>query len=662
MKLKTSFKIIIAASILLPALIVGAFGSYSYVNFYADMVSEESNAAAYSEAKSQTLFFERYDARLSAMAQLEQIKRAASGDYAPIKEQVDEVIDNQNDTALLDIIIMNNGGIVVANSQEELNLAETQFSGYNDRMTATDIGGIYVSSVSFNNDKYATDVIYIVKPVENSTGSKGYIAAAVNARTLVTSLSGASFFNNSGSLMFLDGDNNVLNVSGTIQRSSEASVNISRDRLSGITDSSRPYVSFTGDGYYRTMGAIENTDWIWVGSCAISTVNFRIMPAVFIGLIIFAVFLVIDSVLAFGIYRRAISPLSMITGAMEEINAGDREKRLPRFKTYEHQVISEAFNELLDDFYISEDVHKTVSALSDSMLFEWDMEQKKMYVSDNFSHMFDLDTENCGLFDGTFIDSLMNEKDARHFRKDMNSLLEDREYAEGEYQVKTLRNTEIWINIKAQSYTKRTGSGEISRILGVVTDINNKKKSSLQLSQKASYDFLSQLYNRSTFLKELQKLLDMKRVNERYAVLFIDVDDFKFINDRYGHNVGDEVIRYVADTLKECVGNGGIAGRFGGDEFVLCITDAEKVANCDEFAAGIIDNLYKGYKCEAVSITLNVKASIGIAVADEQVSDAERLVGQADEAMYFVKKNGKANFHFYDPSGAPNLDLGNTIT
>ena len=662
MKLKTSFKIIIISAILLPAIIVGTFGSISFASFYADMVSEEASSAAYSEAKSQTLFLERYISRLSTMAQLEQIKRAAGGDYNAIKEQVDQVIDRQNDAALLDMLVMDSGGIVVANSRGDLGLTEKQFVGYNDKLAATGPGGIYVSSVSFSYDKYDfANVIYIIKPVEASTGSVGYIAAAVNADMLASSLSGANFFSNNGTVMFLDGDDNVLNVSGTIQRSGETSIRISRDNLSAINETTR-YVSYSADGYYRTVGVIDNTDWIWVGSCAASAVNFRIMPAVFYGLIILAAFLVIDSLLAFGIYRRAISPLAVITGVMEEINAGDREKRLPHFRTYEHQVISEAFNELLDDFYISEDVHRTVSSLSDSMLFEWDMEHKRMYVSDNFKHMFDLDINNCGLFDGTFIDSLMNEKDARHFRKDMNSLIEDREYAEGEYQVKTLRNTEIWINIKAQSYTGRTGIGEVSRILGVVTDINNKKKSSLQLSQKASYDFLSQLYNRSTFLKELQKLLDMKRVNENYAVLFIDVDDFKFINDRYGHNVGDEVIKYVADTLKECVGNGGIAGRFGGDEFVLCVTDSEKVKNCDEFAAGIIDNLYKGYKCEAINITLNVKASIGIAVADEQVSDAEKLVGQADEAMYFVKKNGKANFHFYDPAGAPNLDLGNTIT
>lgn len=658
MKLKTAFKIIIIAAILLPALVVGAYGSYSYLGFYTKMVSEETASAAYSEAKSQALFFERYAAQLSVMAQLEQIKRAAVGDYAAIKDQVDAVLSSGIDAAIKDIIVMDGGGLVVANTQTDLNLLQKVFEGYDDPITSLTADGFYVSPVSANNEKYGASIIYVVKPVVTVTDSTGYIAAAVDIGTLNTALSGASFFGSAGSIMFVDGAGTGLNVNGSIAASPRT---FTTDMLSPINDITR-YVTTTEDGYYVTYGVIDNTDWVWVGTCSVSSVTFSMFPPILFGLIVIAVCIVINVLLAFGIYRRAITPIGQIIGAMEQINAGDRQKRLPSFKTYEYQIISNTFNDLLDDFYISEDVHRTVSSLSDSVLFEWDLENKRMYVSDNFKDMFDIDVDKTGLMDGTFIDTLMSDKDARHFRKDMNSLIEEREYAEGEYQVRTVRNTEIWINIKAQSYAGRKGNGNVTRILGVITDINNKKKTSLQLSQKASYDFLSQLYNRSTFLKELQKLLDMKRVNENYAVLFIDVDDFKFINDRYGHNVGDEVIKYVADTLKKCISGNGIAGRFGGDEFVLCLTNSNAVANCDDFAANLIDSLYSGYRCDSIGITLNVKASIGITIVSEQVSDAEKLIGEADEAMYFVKKHGKSNFHFFDPEAAPNLDLGNAIT
>lgn len=658
MKLKTVYKAIIAVAILLPALIVGAFGSYCYFGFYTHMVSEETASVIYSEVKAQALFFERYSARLSSMAQLEQIRHAAGGDYTAIKNQVDEVINSFTDPALLDVIIVDSSGRVIVNLREELNLHIKLFEGYDDPLTETAADSIYVSPVFVGNQNYGTDIIYIAKPVQTPAGFTGYLAASVDAKKLSEEIAGASFFDGAGSIMFVDSAGTTLNTNGIVGNSA---VQFTPNMLSAINETNR-YVTFSEKGYYGAYGVIDNTDWVWVGICRSSDMTFSIIPAILFGLVTLAAVMVIDLLLTFLVYHRGITPLGQIAEAMDKINAGDREKRLPGFKVHEYQIISETVNDMLNNFYLSDDVHRAVSSLSDSMLFEWDFEQESMYLSDSFKHMFDINAERAGLLNGTFIDTLMSDKDAKRFRRDMASLVEEREYLEGEYKVKTIRNTEIWINIQAHSYKSRSDNSGIVRILGIVTDINNRKKFNLQLSQKVSLDFLSQFYSRSTFMNELQKLLDMKRANESYAVLFIDLDDFRFINDRYGHGVGDEVIRYAADTLKRCIGKSGIAGRFGSNEFVLCVTDREKVAHCTDFVTFIIDSLYSGFRCEGVGITLNVKASIGISIVSEQVSDAEKPIGEADEAMYFVKKNGKANFHFYDPSTAYTLDLGNAIT
>lgn len=662
MKLKTVFKILIISSIVLPALIIGILGSASYESFYGEMVSEETASAAYTAAKSQTIFFDRYSGDLAAMGQMDIIKRAAGGDYNAIKDKVDDFIVSrvQSDAALKDLIIMDGNGYSVA-AAEPASLSQT-YRDF-DKLTATPENACYISDISFDSTKYegTSSFIYIIREIETATGGKGYIGAAVDTAPLCVSLNSTSFFNTKGVITFIDDSGNALNVNGAAVRSGEWTIpaNISSDSLASIGENNR-YASFNQNGYYGAYGRISDSDWLWIAYYPASAASFDVMPVLLIGLIVFAVFMVVDAIIAFAIYRRAITPIGMVTSAMEEINSGDRQKRLPDFKTYEFQVISEAFNSLLDEFYVSEDVHRTIASLSEGMLFEWDLNEKTLFVSPNFKDSFELDYDKANIFDMTFLPSLMSEVDARHFIKDMNTLNEGlREYVENEFQVKTKNNTEIWVNIKASAVTNR--SGAVTKIMGMVTDINNKKKSSLQLSQKASYDFLSQLYNRSTFLKELQKILDLKRVNEKYAIMFIDVDDFKFINDRYGHNVGDEVIKYVSDTIKACVGEDGIAGRFGGDEFVLCVTGKEKVESCDEFAMSIIDSLYSGYNCETAKVILNVNASIGIALSPEHGTDAEKLVGAADEAMYFVKKNGKSNYHFYDPETAPDLDMGNTI-
>lgn len=662
MKLKSVFKILIISSIVLPTLIVGAIGSVSYTSFFGSMVSDETASAAYSAAKAGSVFFDKYAAELAALGQADIIKRAAGGDYNVIKDDVDKLINDQisADASLKDIIIMDSNGYGVA-SYSDTALQQT-YKDF-DKLASTPAGSYYISDISFDTSKYSsTSYVYIGKEITTATGSKGYIAAVADVTMLKNDLSANTFFGTQGIITFVDGEQNAINAGGEIRRAGEwtAPVSITPETLSALGDNNK-YATFNDNGYYGAYGAINDSSWIWIGYYPASAAAFKAMPTILLGLIVFAVFIVIDAIIAFAIYHRAITPFATVTSAMEEINAGDRQKRLPNFKAYEFQVISESFNDLLDDFYISEDIHRTITSLSENMLFEWDLKNQSLYVSDNFRDTFDLNYDNASIFDESFIASLMNEVDSRHFIKDMNALADGkREYVENEFQVKTRNNTEIWVNIKTSTITNRVG--DINRIMGVVTDINNKKKSSLQLSQKASYDFLSQLYNRSTFLKELQKILDLKRVNESYAILFLDVDDFKFINDRYGHNVGDEVIKYVSDTIKECVGGDGIAGRFGGDEFVMCVTSREKVEGCDEFSISIIDRLYSGYDCKTVGAILNINASIGIALAPEHGTDAEKLVGAADEAMYFVKKNGKSNYHIYDPETAPDLDLGNTIT
>ena len=125
----------------------------------------------------------------------------------------------------------------------------------------------------------------------------------------------------------------------------------------------------------------------------------------------------------------------------------------------------------------------------------------------------------------------------------------------------------------------------------------------------------------------------------------------KFINDRYGHTIGDEVIKYVADTIRVKVEDkGGFAGRFGGDEFVLCFTDQEDIENIENISMDIINELYGGYTTADGTMTINVKASIGIALCPEHSEECNELLSFSDTAMYFVKKNGKANYHIYDPS------------
>ena len=186
-----------------------------------------------------------------------------------------------------------------------------------------------------------------------------------------------------------------------------------------------------------------------------------------------------------------------------------------------------------------------------------------------------------------------------------------------------------------------------TKIVGVIVDIDREKKSEMHLLQKASYDNLTQLYNRETFTKTLAAEMEHSAARKTLeAMLFIDLDDFKFFNDQYGHACGDEVLKFVADTLKEICFERGFAGRLGGDEFVVCITNLILIGDIGDIAQEIIDILSNGFTSESCEKELAIHCSIGIAFFRENGKNTEELIAAADEAMYVIKKHGKSAYSY----------------
>lgn len=663
MKVKTTFKILMACAIIIPSLVVGLIGSIQYRSFY---MADATNKATYSAINASVAvreFFSNQVAELSALSRSDVVQSAAAGDYTSVKSSVKSLISNQmKNPYVLDFLIMDGSGLVIA-ADSESSLQKTFFD-YGDPLLEVGTDGFYVSPIYIDNEKYFKSVIVITKPLVTATGETGYISRVLSVDALAIFIKSCDFLEGNGRIVLIDPNGNAINYTlGQVTRSAELhgrDISYVKTEMDNTSKATGVYRLNEG-GSLGAYGPINSTQWKWMAVYPTSIVSGSISEAVITGVIIFAIFAVICAIVCFFVYRAAVNPIKRLLKSLQEIKSGDRDGRLPADSSYEFNNISQLFNGMMDDAYISEEIHRTISNLSDNMLFEWNLDENKMYASDNFAATFPIDLERANLLDGTFLDSLMSDKDGLKFRRDLSALLsETKEHIDSEYRIKT-NNDDGWFIIRAKAITSRMG--DITRIIGVATDITSEKKQTLSLAQRASYDFLSQLYNRSTFLRELQTRLESRRANEQYAILFVDVDDFKFINDRYSHSVGDEVIKFVSDTLKNNLGNNGFAGRFGGDEFVMCITNTAMIPDIDNFAMEIIDLLYQGYHCqnENFDTILNVKASIGISIAPDHSNTADKLVGMADEAMYFVKKNGKSNYHIYDASDAADPNLDNTL-
>jgi diguanylate cyclase (GGDEF)-like protein/PAS domain S-box-containing protein len=187
------------------------------------------------------------------------------------------------------------------------------------------------------------------------------------------------------------------------------------------------------------------------------------------------------------------------------------------------------------------------------------------------------------------------------------------------------------------------GNGRLGWVI-VFQDITQRKHEEEELVKTAQYDSLTGIPNRLMFQDFFAKSLKrLARKSQRLALFFLDLDNFKAVNDSHGHLMGDQVLQMVAQRLVKCVREGDLVSRFGGDEFTLLIEDCEP-AQLGEFAHRIIAEMELPLVLGCVSAHLS--ASIGIAVYPECGSDEHTLLQKADAAMYRVKKEGKHGFAF----------------
>lgn len=193
--------------------------------------------------------------------------------------------------------------------------------------------------------------------------------------------------------------------------------------------------------------------------------------------------------------------------------------------------------------------------------------------------------------------------------------------------------------------------GHIYGFLGIANDITEQLKTEEQLEKLAYFDTLTKLPNRMLYNDRLNQTIELaKRNKSRFSIFFIDLDKFKFVNDTYGHEVGDKLLITVAELLTLCVRKSDTVARLGGDEFTVILPGMDN--HYDKIAVGLIAEKIIAKLSEDIIIDnhlIQIGASIGIAIYPDHGLDASSLNKHADIAMYQAKDHGRGQHMFYDP-------------
>ena len=208
------------------------------------------------------------------------------------------------------------------------------------------------------------------------------------------------------------------------------------------------------------------------------------------------------------------------------------------------------------------------------------------------------------------------------------------------------KNGEVYAEMKAISAVCDE-QGVTTHYVALGSDITPMKEQQNQLERIAHYDILTNLPNRSLLADRLsQAMLQCKRHKQSLAVIFLDLDGFKAVNDAYGHDMGDELLIALSARMKEALREGDSLARIGGDEFVAVLADLANVEYCKPILERLL--LAASLPITIGDTVLNISASIGVTIFPQDNVDADQLMRHADQAMYVAKESGKNRYHLFD--------------
>ncbi len=310
-------------------------------------------------------------------------------------------------------------------------------------------------------------------------------------------------------------------------------------------------------------------------------------------------------------------------------------------------ISSKEMHQLYDRLQKSETRYALASQGANDGLWDWDLSNEDIYYSKHCLDILGVTIAPDQKTDRSlWLDKIHPEDQKRVISEFKAHLKGETQHFQNEHQVLHSDGTYRWVLVRGLAI--RDKQGLATRIAGSLTDITERKIAEQKLAHDAIHDALTGLPNRKFLMERLSRTLDrLKFSHESYfAVLFIDLDKFKIVNDTLGHQAGDELLLKITQKLKYLVRPSDMIARLGGDEFVILVENLKEKKQVFKIADRIIKELKK--PIQILEQTIYSSASIGITFGSEEYANADDLVRDADIAMYCAKLKGQGFYELFD--------------
>ncbi len=298
--------------------------------------------------------------------------------------------------------------------------------------------------------------------------------------------------------------------------------------------------------------------------------------------------------------------------------------------------------ELVFEAKKSREYEKLFNSL-EGAIYSFDLKSNDVYYSEGIVEVYGYSGTEL-IENPRLMETLIHLEDQSIVKEDEQRLMAG-ETTKVEYRIQHPKLGERWL-IKISSPIIGS-SGEVSKINGQIIDITFRKDLEKELKQLAYYDELTDLPNRKLLYNHIKKALARsKRHHHNFSIMFIDLDDFKIVNDTLGHDAGDNLLKEVVKRINESIREEDLIARIGGDEFII-VFEETSVEEIEGISERILKNVAATYLLDGNEA--NISLSIGISMYPDDGEDRETLIEHADKAMYFAKSNGKNNYKLYTP-------------